>query len=83
MLLLHHFSSPLWSQFLKDHLPFSNTLLSKVMKLKVGRMIIFTPNNDDGLALNYNGKENENNYSKLQSNSNSYMVILRKRITTT
>ncbi|CAB4405635.1 unnamed protein product [Rhizophagus irregularis] len=82
ILLLHHFSSPLWSQFLLQHIPFSEVnfekLLSKVMRLKVGRMVVFCPhnNNDFGLIIN-------NSKKKEIENRNSYVIILRKRITFT
>ncbi|CAI2165200.1 16704_t:CDS:2 [Funneliformis geosporum] len=83
MLLLHHFSSPLWSQFLSEHVPFpegnSMKLLRKVVRLKMGRMIIFCPHDED----DENDLTDESNYSKLQSNGNGLAVILRKRITST
>jgi hypothetical protein len=73
ILLLHRFSSPLWSQFLSQHIPFpektSEKLLSKVMRLKVGKMIIFCPHDD--------------NFNNSQDDSSSQVVILRKRITCT
>lgn len=89
--LLHHFSSPLWSQFLLQYIPFPEVnfekLLSKVMRLKVGRMIVFCPhnNNDFGLIINNSSKEgNENNQLNLWNNNrSSHVIILRKRITFT
>ncbi|PKC10682.1 hypothetical protein RhiirA5_355191 [Rhizophagus irregularis] len=82
ILLLHHFSSPLWSQFLLQHIPFSEVnfekLLSKVMRLKVGRMVVFCPHNDNDFGLIIN-----NSKKKEIENRNSYVIILRKRITFT
>jgi hypothetical protein len=90
ILLLHHFSSPLWSQFLLQHIPFPEVkfeeLLSKVMRLKVGRMVVFCPhdNNDFGLNMNNSRKEEiENNYFDSQDNRSSHVIILRKRVTST
>lgn len=73
ILLLHRFSSPLWSQFLLQHIPFpegnSEKLLCKVMRLRVGKMIVFCPHDDD--------------FNDSQDDSSSHVVILRKRITST
>ncbi|GES98703.1 hypothetical protein GLOIN_2v1657842 [Rhizophagus clarus] len=86
ILLLHHFSSPLWSQFLLQHIPFPEVnfekLLSKVMKLKVGKMIVFCPHSNNDFGLNNSDKEkNANNYFNSWNNSSSHIIILRKRIT--